>query len=54
MNYLLMNAYALGYYDGRAIGVEDNPFDSDEERFAYSEGYQRGVSDYCDLDEEAA
>ena len=46
MNYLLMNAYALGYYDGRAIGVEANPFDSDEERFAYSEGYQRGVSDY--------
>ena len=54
MNYSLMYAYALGYHDGRTVGVEDNQFEADEYRLAYSEGYQRGVTDYCELDEEAA
>ena len=41
-------AYALGYYHGRAIGVEDNPYDSeDEARYYYRLGYDAGVADYC-------
>ena len=40
-------AYALGYYDGRSQGVEANPFDNDAERNAYTQGYERGVTDYC-------
>jgi hypothetical protein len=54
MNYPLAYAYALGYYDGRSKGVEDNQFTFDDERQAYTEGYERGVTDYCELDEEAA
>lgn len=43
-------AYALGYYDGRAVGVEDSPYGGDELRHAYSAGYQRGVSAYCEVE----
>ena len=46
-------AYALGYYHGRVNGYESRPeFYKDAEKFWYGEGYQRGVSDYCELDEE--
>lgn len=44
-------AYALGYYDGRSKGTENNPYGNDRLRHAYDEGYERGVADYCDLDE---
>ena len=48
--------YAEGYYDGRAIGagveeglkrsgLTDTQFD--EYRYAYKEGYDKGVADYC-------
>ena len=44
-------AYALGYYDGRATGMEQNPFEpEDESRHWYRIGYDAGVSDYCALD----
>ncbi len=49
-DYNLAQAYALGYYHGRAVGTENDPYVSDDLRFLYSEGYQRGVTDYCDLD----
>jgi len=42
-------AYALGYYAGRALGVEENPYSGEtqaEEHAAYTEGYERGVADY--------
>ncbi len=40
-------AYALGYYHGRAIGEELNPFKESGERHLYTIGYERGISDYC-------
>ena len=48
-------AYALGYYEGRVNGVdENNPFDDSNERWAFKLGYNRGVTDYCDEQETAA
>lgn len=44
----MLYAYARGYYDGRVEGVENNPFEDDESRASYSNGYERGVSDYCE------
>jgi predicted Zn-dependent protease with MMP-like domain len=47
-----LNAYALGYYEGRAFGVDSNNYDgNDPNRALYKWGYERGVSDYCALDE---
>ena len=40
-------AYAVGYYDGRAEGVEKCPFDDDCMRDSYKRGYETGVTDYC-------
>jgi hypothetical protein len=43
-------AYARGYYDGRDKGVEENPYSGQtqpEKHAAYTEGYERGVSDYA-------
>lgn len=48
-------AYALGYYFGRAegsYGFLDLDQFSDIERHEFKLGYDRGVSDYCDYDEE--
>ena len=49
--------YAVGYYEGRAIGdvqdTPDLPID-DALKLAYKEGYDAGVTDYCTYDEEAA
>lgn len=39
-------AYAVGYYHGRAIGDEQNPYDDDHHRSLYREGYDAGVADY--------
>jgi hypothetical protein len=44
-------AYALGYYDGRNNGVEDNFYDESEMRVLYTMGYERGVADYCFYEE---
>lgn len=44
--------YARGYYDGRRAGVEGRPDNlTDEEEQSYSEGYERGVADFCEYDE---
>lgn len=41
-------AYALGYYHGRAEGVNQNPYDGeDTARSMYTWGYEAGVADYC-------
>jgi hypothetical protein len=40
-------AYAIGYYDGRNNGVENNVYDESQLRFLYTTGYERGVADYC-------
>lgn len=51
--------YAEGYYDGRTkgegvevglarLGLNDTQYD--EYRYAYKEGYERGVADYCETE----
>lgn len=42
-----LRAYALGYYDGRAIGQENNIFEDDLDRHLYKRGYDAGIADYC-------
>ena len=50
--------YARGYHDGRVVGagVEEgldaigDDADRGANRVAYKQGYDVGVSDYCDLD----
>ncbi len=47
--------FALGYYDGRTVGVEDSlgELDGDKDaanRAAYKRGYDQGVFDYCEMD----
>jgi hypothetical protein len=41
------DAYAIGYYDGRHNGVENNVYDESKLRVLYTMGYERGVADYC-------
>jgi len=48
-NSLDVYAYAVGYYDGRAEGVEKCPFDDDCMRDSYKRGYETGVTDYCNF-----
>ena len=59
MNYEEIYWYARGYHDGRAIGagvgegldtIGNRPEDAPN-RVAYKEGYDKGVADYCDLDQ---
>lgn len=41
-------AYALGYYHGRARGVDYQQEHYDElENWFYACGYEHGVADYC-------
>lgn len=41
-------AFAKGYYDGRVVGIDMNPYEhEDESRHWYRVGYDAGVSDYC-------
>lgn len=49
LNRELAYAYAIGYHDGREHGSEINIlwFTLDNEKQAYNEGYESGVSDYC-------
>lgn len=42
-----IQVYAIGYYDGRSNGVENNLFNDSELRILYTMGYERGVADYC-------
>jgi ribosome modulation factor len=42
-----MYAYARGYYDGRENGVENCPFEAENLRLHYKQGYEAGVHDYC-------
>ena len=51
-NYALAYVYARGYFDGRANGSGNTPLDwmTPEEVGIYAEGYDRGVSDYCQID----
>jgi hypothetical protein len=51
-----MNAkesYALGYYYGRSKGsyglIDFDDF-TDDARYEFKLGYDRGVADYCELD----
>lgn len=44
-------SYAVGYYDGRAEGVYNNPYEDREMSHAYKMGYDRGVADYCHYEE---
>ena len=45
----VMKAFALGYYYGRQIGIEDNPYTlptyADEHR-AFADGYAEGNADF--------
>ena len=45
--------YARGYFDGRANGSREMNLDwmTPEEVGIYGEGYDKGVTDYCNLDE---
>lgn len=45
-----MYVYAIGYYDGRAVGHKrpDDMRPVGAFAFRYKEGYERGVSDYCE------
>ena len=42
-------AYAVGYHDGRAVGVSDVPlaWQGQLAETLYKRGYDRGVADYC-------
>lgn len=44
-------AYAIGYYDGRAEGVDNNPYEDSELKHSYRLGYDKGVADYCHYEE---
>lgn len=41
-------AFAKGYYDGLAEGVEANTYTQDLLRYFYRQGYDAGVAEYCD------
>jgi hypothetical protein len=51
VDYEAMNAYALGYFEGRVLGVESHDQKNDKERYFYKQGYDRGVVDFCEFDE---
>ena len=45
----VMKAFALGYYYGRHIGVEENPYSKasqTEEYNAFADGYYEGSADW--------
>ena len=50
MNMVFVQAYALGYYDGRSEGVEENMYHDEESRHWYRLGYDAGVADYCAIE----
>ena len=49
----MLEAYALGYYDGRSFGEIQRPRLEDEpSNLFYKQGYDAGVSDFCNFDME--
>ena len=45
--------FARGYYDGRSKGMEDDHESIPEEYlFSYKSGYESGVTDFCEFDED--
>jgi hypothetical protein len=47
----LYHMYAMGYWQGRRDGSMDIPETLPEEaRLLWKQGYDRGVTDYCDHD----
>jgi len=53
MNHQQLYAYALGYYQGRVVGNwEYAGWENMNmvEQYAFREGYDRGVADYCEYD----
>jgi len=52
LNLQLAYEYARGYYDGRVKGFDNPPeMGTDSQLWAYRTGYDVGVTDYCELDE---
>lgn len=53
-DYSLAYIYARGYYDGRVNGCEETDLDwmTPEEVGIYAKGYDRGVADFEDFDNE--
>lgn len=52
-DYAMAYVYARGYHDGRVKGWCDTEIEwmTPEEVGVYAQGYDKGVADYCDLDE---
>jgi hypothetical protein len=49
-----MMAYAIGYWDGRHDGRENNQYAHEDPcRYYYTAAYEAGVGDYCRYDREA-
>lgn len=47
-SHIVVEAYALGYYHGRAHGTEECPDRYDSlTAWYYREGYESGVAAYC-------
>jgi hypothetical protein len=47
----MLEAYALGYFEGRAHGEIQSPrFDSEPSNLFFKQGYDAGVSDFCSFD----
>jgi hypothetical protein len=45
----VIKAFALGYYDGRISGIEDNPYSKAtyaDEYKAYADGFEVGATDF--------
>jgi len=50
MSYNASYWFARGYYDGRSTGVEANDIPEDQ-IFSYQSGFQTGVQDYNELED---
>jgi hypothetical protein len=49
----MLEAYALGYFEGRAYGNVQSPrFEHESSNLFYKQGYDAGVSDFCTFDME--
>ena len=55
-DYAMAYVYARGYHDGRVKGWCDTEIEwmTDEEKHTYNEGFDKGVADYCAIDEKGA
>jgi hypothetical protein len=49
----MLEAYALGYFEGRAYGNVQSPrFEHEPSNLFFRQGYDAGVSDFCTFDME--